>query len=144
MRLSATSNTLCRGCACTCCSQRRRCVPRVRRCKSQSHRALRQSQPKRDIMDRGQRRRPECRPRLSRCQRPWTAKRTTGLAERRLPGSSIDRLWNCVSSRLSRHPPCLTDPYRGNAKWPFSLSHNRLQTGGWARQQNGKNQPFIP
>jgi len=24
-----------------------------------------------------------------------------------------------------------------NAKWPFSLSHNRLQTGGWARQQNG-------
>ena len=25
----------------------------------------------------------------------------------------------------------------GNAKWPFSLSHNRLQTGGWARQQNG-------
>lgn len=27
--------------------------------------------------------------------------------------------------------------FRGNAKWPFSLSHNRLQTGGWARQQNG-------
>jgi hypothetical protein len=26
----------------------------------------------------------------------------------------------------------------GNAKWPFSLSHNRLQTGGWARQQNGQ------
>ncbi|KAI0775274.1 oxalate decarboxylase [Trametes elegans] len=23
-----------------------------------------------------------------------------------------------------------------NAKWPFGLSHNRLQTGGWARQQN--------
>ncbi|KAF9003359.1 oxalate decarboxylase [Cyathus striatus] len=23
-----------------------------------------------------------------------------------------------------------------NIKWPFSLSHNRLQTGGWARQQN--------
>ncbi|KAI0926167.1 hypothetical protein AcV5_008697 [Taiwanofungus camphoratus] len=23
-----------------------------------------------------------------------------------------------------------------NAKWPFSLSPNRLQTGGWARQQN--------
>ncbi|SPO25315.1 related to Oxalate decarboxylase OxdC [Ustilago trichophora] len=22
------------------------------------------------------------------------------------------------------------------AKWPFALSHNRLQTGGWARQQN--------
>ncbi|OSD06480.1 oxalate decarboxylase [Trametes coccinea BRFM310] len=25
-----------------------------------------------------------------------------------------------------------------NAKWPFDLSHNRLQTGGWARQQNGQ------
>ena len=25
-----------------------------------------------------------------------------------------------------------------NAKWPFSLSHNRLQTGGWARQENSK------
>lgn len=24
-----------------------------------------------------------------------------------------------------------------NFKWPFSLSHNRLTTGGWARQQNG-------
>ncbi|KAK7691334.1 hypothetical protein QCA50_004728 [Cerrena zonata] len=23
-----------------------------------------------------------------------------------------------------------------NIKWPFSLSHNRLQTGGWARQEN--------
>ena len=25
-----------------------------------------------------------------------------------------------------------------NAKWPMSLSHNRLQTGGWARQQNSE------
>lgn len=30
-----------------------------------------------------------------------------------------------------------------NAKWPFSLSHNRLQTGGWARQQNGLSLSFI-
>jgi len=29
-----------------------------------------------------------------------------------------------------------------NAKWPFSLSHNRLQTGGWARQQNGNAKPL--
>lgn len=28
--------------------------------------------------------------------------------------------------------------YRGSAKWPMSLSHNRLQTGGWVRQQNGQ------
>lgn len=26
--------------------------------------------------------------------------------------------------------------FRLSAKWPFSLSHNRIQTGGWARQQN--------
>jgi hypothetical protein len=23
-----------------------------------------------------------------------------------------------------------------NVKWPFSLSHNRISTGGWAREQN--------
>ncbi|EIM89788.1 oxalate decarboxylase [Stereum hirsutum FP-91666 SS1] len=30
-----------------------------------------------------------------------------------------------------------------NAKWPFSLSHNRLQTGGWARQQNIEVMPIA-
>ncbi|KAI0635841.1 oxalate decarboxylase [Trametes polyzona] len=30
-----------------------------------------------------------------------------------------------------------------NAKWPFDLSHNRLQTGGWARQQNVHNLPIA-
>ncbi|KAI0833399.1 oxalate decarboxylase [Trametes gibbosa] len=30
-----------------------------------------------------------------------------------------------------------------NAKWPFSLSHNRLQTGGWARQQNQDVMPIA-
>ncbi|KAF8963158.1 oxalate decarboxylase [Flammula alnicola] len=29
------------------------------------------------------------------------------------------------------------------AKWPFSLSHNRLQTGGWARQQNTEVMPIA-
>ncbi|KAJ3541426.1 hypothetical protein NM688_g6085 [Phlebia brevispora] len=33
-------------------------------------------------------------------------------------------------------PPTTDAGTVGNAKWPFSLSHNRLQTGGWARQQN--------
>ncbi|KAI0076197.1 Bicupin, oxalate decarboxylase/oxidase [Panus rudis PR-1116 ss-1] len=33
-------------------------------------------------------------------------------------------------------PPTTDQGTIGNAKWPFSLSHNRLQTGGWARQQN--------
>ncbi|KAI0671639.1 oxalate decarboxylase [Trametes maxima] len=30
-----------------------------------------------------------------------------------------------------------------HAKWPFSMSHNRLQTGGWARQQNVDNMPIA-
>ncbi|KAH9838606.1 oxalate decarboxylase [Rhodofomes roseus] len=29
-----------------------------------------------------------------------------------------------------------------NAKWPLDLSHTRLQTGGWARQQNVNNLPI--
>ncbi|KAL4251438.1 RmlC-like cupin domain superfamily protein [Abortiporus biennis] len=33
-------------------------------------------------------------------------------------------------------PPTTDSGTVSNAKWPFSLSHNRLQTGGWARQQN--------
>ncbi|KAI0784498.1 RmlC-like cupin domain-containing protein [Abortiporus biennis] len=33
-------------------------------------------------------------------------------------------------------PPTTDSGSVSNAKWPFSLSHNRLQTGGWARQQN--------
>ncbi|KZV76410.1 oxalate decarboxylase [Peniophora sp. CONT] len=33
-------------------------------------------------------------------------------------------------------PPTTDEGNVGNPKWPFSLSHNRLQTGGWARQQN--------
>ena len=28
--------------------------------------------------------------------------------------------------------------YSPNVKWPFALSHNRMQTDGWARQQNGR------
>ena len=37
----------------------------------------------------------------------------------------------------------LTMRCSGNAKWPFALSHNRLQTGGWARQQNMKVMPLA-
>lgn len=33
-------------------------------------------------------------------------------------------------------PPTTDHGTVANAKWPFSLSHNRLQAGGWARQQN--------
>ncbi|KAF8606206.1 oxalate decarboxylase [Ceratobasidium sp. AG-I] len=31
----------------------------------------------------------------------------------------------------------------GNVKWPFSLSHNRVQDGGWARQQNVHAMPLA-
>ncbi|KAN0138740.1 oxalate decarboxylase [Lactarius tabidus] len=34
-------------------------------------------------------------------------------------------------------PPTTDHGSVQNAKWPFTLSSNRLQTGGWARQQNG-------
>jgi oxalate decarboxylase family bicupin protein len=30
-----------------------------------------------------------------------------------------------------------------NSKWPFSFSHNRLQTGGWARQENTEVMPVA-
>ncbi|KAG2363492.1 putative oxalate decarboxylase/oxidase [Suillus spraguei] len=33
-------------------------------------------------------------------------------------------------------PPTTDEGSVPNYKWPFSLSSNRLQTGGWARQQN--------
>ncbi|KAG2156745.1 putative oxalate decarboxylase/oxidase [Suillus bovinus] len=33
-------------------------------------------------------------------------------------------------------PPTTDSGSVPNFKWPFTLSHNRLQTGGWARQQN--------
>lgn len=40
-------------------------------------------------------------------------------------------------------PPTTDHGSIPNAHWPFSLSHNRLQTGGWARQQNVNEMPFA-
>ncbi|KAL6298649.1 oxalate decarboxylase [Sparassis latifolia] len=40
-------------------------------------------------------------------------------------------------------PPTTDQGSVENAKWPFSLSHNRLQTGGWARQQNIDDMPIA-
>lgn len=34
-------------------------------------------------------------------------------------------------------PPTTDSGDVKNFKWPFSLSHNKLSNGGWARQQNG-------
>ncbi|KAK7691032.1 hypothetical protein QCA50_006135 [Cerrena zonata] len=40
-------------------------------------------------------------------------------------------------------PPTTDAGSVDNAKWPFSLSHNRLQSGGWARQENVGVMPFA-
>ncbi|KAI3616907.1 oxalate decarboxylase [Moniliophthora roreri] len=40
-------------------------------------------------------------------------------------------------------PPTTDNGQIGNAKWPFSFSSNRIQTGGWARQQNVKMMPIA-
>ncbi|KAG6875585.1 hypothetical protein C0992_003215, partial [Termitomyces sp. T32_za158] len=40
-------------------------------------------------------------------------------------------------------PPTTDHGSIGNAKWPFSLSHQRLQTGGWARNQNVGQMPLA-
>jgi len=34
-------------------------------------------------------------------------------------------------------PPTTDNGQVSNFKWPFSMSHNKLKKGGWARQQNG-------
>jgi oxalate decarboxylase family bicupin protein len=40
-------------------------------------------------------------------------------------------------------PPTTDHGSVQNAKWPFSLSHNRLQTGGWAREENTDVMPIA-
>lgn len=40
-------------------------------------------------------------------------------------------------------PPTTDSGLVGTLKWPFSLSKNRLATGGWARQQNEQNMPLA-
>ncbi|KZS92561.1 oxalate decarboxylase [Sistotremastrum niveocremeum HHB9708] len=40
-------------------------------------------------------------------------------------------------------PPTTDHGSVDNAKWPFALSHNRIQTGGWARQQNNGIMPIA-
>ncbi|KAI0784529.1 oxalate decarboxylase [Abortiporus biennis] len=40
-------------------------------------------------------------------------------------------------------PPTTDHGTVPNAKWPFALSHNRLQRGGWARQQTVDDMPIA-
>lgn len=35
-------------------------------------------------------------------------------------------------------PPTTDHGSLPNFKWPFSLSHNKLNNGGWSREQNGQ------
>ncbi|KAH7325354.1 RmlC-like cupin domain-containing protein [Rhizoctonia solani] len=40
-------------------------------------------------------------------------------------------------------PPTTDSGSVENVKWPFALSHNRVQDGGWARQQNEHGMPLA-
>ncbi|KAF8602748.1 putative oxalate decarboxylase/oxidase [Ceratobasidium sp. AG-I] len=40
-------------------------------------------------------------------------------------------------------PPTTDSGSVENVKWPMGLSHNRLQTGGWARQQSERDMPIA-
>ncbi|CAE6501309.1 unnamed protein product [Rhizoctonia solani] len=40
-------------------------------------------------------------------------------------------------------PPTTDSGSVSNVKWPFGLSHNRVQDGGWARQQNVHSMPIA-
>lgn len=70
---------------------------------------------------------------------PTTAE--TPAPERGTLGASIIGPTNDVL--VEQNPDLIAPPTTDagsipNAKWPMSLSANRLATGGWARQQNGK------
>ncbi|KAF8761674.1 Oxalate Decarboxylase [Rhizoctonia solani] len=65
-----------------------------------------------------------------------------------------DSLWNQYQSErpLERESPDFMAPPTTdsgsvhpseNVKWSFSLSHNRVQDGGWARQQNENDMPIA-
>ncbi|KEP51821.1 oxalate decarboxylase [Rhizoctonia solani 123E] len=61
-------------------------------------------------------------------------------------GASILGPQNVAIDR--QNPDLLTPPTTdhgsvSNVKWPFSLSHNRVQDGGWARQQNVHSMPLA-
>ncbi|KAF9531104.1 oxalate decarboxylase [Crepidotus variabilis] len=71
---------------------------------------------------------------------------TTPQAERGTLGASV--IGPTDSDTVKQNPDLLAPPTTDagsvpNAKWPFSLSSNRLQTGGWARQQNVNVMPFA-
>ncbi|GJJ14952.1 hypothetical protein Clacol_009222 [Clathrus columnatus] len=61
-------------------------------------------------------------------------------------GATVIGPQNVIEDRLSPDflaPPSTDAGSVANAKWPFSLSHNRLQTGGWARQENVQVMPIA-
>ncbi|KAF9533694.1 oxalate decarboxylase [Crepidotus variabilis] len=71
---------------------------------------------------------------------------TTPEAERGTLGASV--IGPTDTDTVLQNPDLLAPPTTDggsvpNAKWPYSLSSNRLQTGGWARQQNVNVMPFA-
>ncbi|KAG8737275.1 hypothetical protein FRC10_008380 [Ceratobasidium sp. 414] len=68
------------------------------------------------------------------------------VPERGTTGASILGPQNIPLDRESPDflaPPSTDSGSVSNVKWPFSLSHNRVQDGGWARQQNVDDMPLA-
>lgn len=66
----------------------------------------------------------------------------TGKLPEPIRGKTGSKIFGPSDEALDRQNPDTFAPPNTDggtvpqAKWPFSLSHNRLQNGGWARQQN--------
>ncbi|KAB5590672.1 Oxalate decarboxylase [Ceratobasidium theobromae] len=68
------------------------------------------------------------------------------VPERGTTGSSILGPQNIPLDREGPDflaPPSTDSGSIENVKWPLGLSHNRLQDGGWARQQNVHDMPIA-
>ncbi|KAI0642410.1 oxalate decarboxylase [Trametes meyenii] len=77
----------------------------------------------------------------------WSAdSNTIPQAQRGTEGATIlgpQNVWIDLQNPDTLAPPSTDHGQVMHAKWPFSMSHNRLQTGGWARQQNVDNMPIA-
>ncbi|KAF8595391.1 oxalate decarboxylase [Ceratobasidium sp. AG-I] len=71
---------------------------------------------------------------------------TTPEAVRGTTGGSILGPQNVALERQGPDflaPPTTDSGSVENVKWPFALSHNRMQDGGWARQQSVRDVPLA-
>lgn len=72
----------------------------------------------------------------------WDQFQDSGSLPEPIRGKTGSKIYGPTDSGIDRQNPDTFAPPNTDsgsvpqAKWPFSLSHNRLQNGGWARQQN--------